>query len=343
MRVLTTFINKLFRLSKLWAVGLATVIAALIGGVALLVYYTGGTQYPWPHLVYLPILLAGFSFGIKGGLISGLLAGLLLGPFMPLDVQAGVPQHTLPWLFRLGVLVVIGSSAGFLFEVLEKTINRLVKLQASTLKALSAAVALRNEETQSHSERVAYNAQLVGKAYGLDQGELDALYWAGILHDLGKISTPDSILLKQGKLTEQEYAVIKEHPKVGADLLSSISWDFEPIVEGVLTHHERWDGGGYPRGLRGEEIPVFGRILAVVDVFEALTSKRPYREPFSGEVALEYLVKNRGSQFDPKMVEIFVELFKSGKITVYGQPPEMVIAPPGILRFKPVERILARK
>src|SRR5690606_13984378 len=128
-----------------------------------------------------------------------------------------------------------------------------------------------------HCERVAQNAVSVGRVLGLPTNDLKALYWAGLLHDLGKIGVPEDILRKPGRLTGDEYTVMKRHARLGYEILMTVSSAFEELAEGVYTHHERFDGAGYPRGLKGEDIPIFGRILAVVDVFEAVTSERPYR------------------------------------------------------------------
>ena len=301
---------------------------ALLFVIAFIVYTSGGTKNARPHLAYLPIILAAFSFGIPGGLVSGMVAGLVLGPWMPMDVELAIYQQQSSWLFRLFFFMTIGGVAGLLFEVLGNTIEQLVEAEASMLRALSTTVSLRNKDTGNHSERVAYNALLVGKAMGLALADLQGLYWAAILHDLGKIATPEEILVKPGKLTPEEYSVIKQHPQIGADLLRSISDDFEPVIQGVLAHHERWDGMGYPYGQQGEEIHIFGRVLAVVDVFEALTSKRPYRGPLLPEDAVNYICENRGSHFDPGIVDVFMDLYNQGKILIHGRPPDIEVAPP---------------
>ena len=133
-----------------------------------------------------------------------------------------------------------------------------------------------------------------------------------MLHDLGKIAVPEFVLQKQGRLSEEEFSEIRRHPSYGADLLASVSTEFRPIADVVRAHHERWDGQGYPLGLHTDEIPLMARIIAIVDVFEALTSERPYREPMGPEHALEYIRNGAGTQFDPRIVPLFESLYERG-------------------------------
>lgn len=303
----------------------------LVGGLAVLVLIalstwlvavTGGTQYPYLHLLYLPMTLAAFLFGVPGGVATGMLAGLSVGPWMPLDTEAGVAQETSAWLYRSMFFVLVGATVGYMATQLAKRTQKLADTYARTLKSFAALVALRDEQTNGHCERVAHNACVLGEALGLPKPELEALYWAGILHDLGKVGTRVEILLKPGKLTPAEYEEIKRHAAQGAELLLSIAEDFRPIAAGIRSHHERWDGQGYPDRLAGEVIPLFGRILAVVDVFEALTSKRPYRDPLPVEEALAYLEREKGKHFDPNLVALFQKLYRQGAICVSGEQPE---------------------
>ena len=135
-----------------------------------------------------------------------------------------------------------------------------------------------------------------------------------MLHDLGKIAIPEYVLLKDGPLTDAEYTEVKRHPDFGAELLASVSREFSQIAEVVRAHHERWDGLGYPYHLKGETIPLMSRIISVVDVFEALTSRRPYRQPMYPAEALSHLHANAGKQFDPNLVTIFDICFSRGDI-----------------------------
>jgi len=147
----------------------------------------------------------------------------------------------------------------------------------------------------------------VAEAMGCDEAERESLRIAGILHDVGKIAIPDSVLLKPDRLTDEEYAIIKKHPTIGESILQSIVI-FENERNIILHHHERWDGRGYPDGLAGEDIPFLARILCVVDSYDAMTNTRPYRKAMRVEDAIMELLKNRNTQFDEKVVDCFVKL-----------------------------------
>jgi HD-GYP domain-containing protein (c-di-GMP phosphodiesterase class II) len=135
------------------------------------------------------------------------------------------------------------------------------------------------------------------------------------LHDIGKIGVPDSILNKPSKLSEEEQALMRNHPKVGLKIIGGIEL-FKPAIPFIIAHHEYYDGSGYPKGLKGEEIPIEGRILAVVDTFDAILSDRPYRKGSSLERAVSELLKNRGTQFDPQVVDVFLEVLRQNKAEV---------------------------
>ncbi len=177
---------------------------------------------------------------------------------------------------------------------------------AAAIRSLAAAVDAKDRYTHGHSERVTYYAVEICEQMGMSDELLDAVRVAGLLHDLGKIGVPDTILNKAGSLTQDERGQINEHPSVGANILRRAP-QLEQIVPGVLFHHERWDGHGYPDGLKGEAIPLVARILAVADAFDAMTSDRPYRKGMSIEAAVMELRANSGKQFDPALVEQFID------------------------------------
>ena len=139
------------------------------------------------------------------------------------------------------------------------------------------------------------------------------MYISGLLHDIGKIAVPEAILNKPGKLTDEEFEIMKSHPTRGAEIIGPLSLDDE-IVHGVLHHHERWDGKGYPQGLAGEDIPMMAAVMAVGDAFDAMTTDRPYRKGMSKEDAIAEVRKNKGTQFHPDAADAMVELFEEGKI-----------------------------
>lgn len=175
----------------------------------------------------------------------------------------------------------------------------------SAIKVLAAAIDARDPYTRNHSENVSRYALLIGKHFGLDNEQLELLHMAARLHDIGKIGVPDCVLEKPASLTEDELKLVKTHPQVGVSIIRG-SQNLDLILPGILYHHERYDGTGYPSGLAQEEIPLFARIIAVADAFDALTSNRPYRKGFSISKAIEVLKNNSGTQFDPKVVEAFL-------------------------------------
>src|SRR5689334_1271876 len=187
---------------------------------------------------------------------------------------------------------------------LDKALNSLEGAYRSTLKALTAALETRDSETHGHSERVVTYSLRLGREYGLSSEEMKALEFGSLLHDIGKIGVPDSILRKPAKLTEEEWVRMREHPLHGQQILRGIEF-LQGAARVVAQHHEKWDGTGYPLGLRREEIDINARIFAVADAFDAITSDRVYRRGKSYEAAAQELDDWAGRQFDPKVVEAF--------------------------------------
>ncbi len=177
----------------------------------------------------------------------------------------------------------------------------------STLYAFVTALEVRDLYTRKHSTRVAKYADLIAAEMGCNEEEMDIINFAGSLHDIGKIGIRDDILLKPGRLTDEEYEEIKAHPVIGADIISKLGlWDRE--MEIIRHHHERFDGTGYPDGLMGKDIPKLARILCVADSFDAMASDRAYRKRMPKKQVLEIIMKNSGSQFDPKVVDAFLNV-----------------------------------
>jgi len=187
---------------------------------------------------------------------------------------------------------------------LDRALNSLEGAYRSTLKALTAALETRDSETHGHSERVVTYSLRLGREYGLSSEDMKSLEFGSLLHDIGKIGVPDSILRKPAKLTEEEWVRMREHPVHGQQILRGIEF-LQGAARVVAQHHEQWDGSGYPFGLRGEEIDVCARIFAVADAFDAITSDRVYRRGKSYEAAAQELDDWAGRQFDPKVVEAF--------------------------------------
>lgn len=176
-----------------------------------------------------------------------------------------------------------------------------------TIRSLIKALEMRDMETEGHSERVVAASLFIGKRLGVLDEELDKLVLGSYLHDIGKIGVPDSILHKPGELTSDEEAIIRSHVEKGLEIIGTIEF-LRPAAEVVRYHHEKWDGSGYGIGLRGTEIPLTARIFAVVDVFDALISERPYRSPMTFEAAKTTIFQGRGSHFDPAVVDLFMAI-----------------------------------
>lgn len=188
-------------------------------------------------------------------------------------------------------------------------VQRLQQVSLETVGALANAIEARDNYTGGHSERVGWLATLTGSALGLPPGDLQILESSGLLHDVGKIGIPEHILNKPGELTPEEFRQIKRHPRLGYDVLRPVS-SLKPVLDAVLYHHENHDGSGYPEGLTGEEIPLPARILHVVDIFDALTSTRSYRERLGIDQALELLAKGSGQTTDPAVTSAFIRAFR---------------------------------
>ena len=187
---------------------------------------------------------------------------------------------------------------------LDRALNSLEAAYRSTLKALTAALETRDSETHGHSERVVSYSLRLGREYGLSSEEMKSLEFGSLLHDIGKIGVPDSILRKPAKLTEEEWVRMREHPLHGQQILRGIEF-LQGAARVVAQHHEKWDGTGYPLGLRNEDIDICARIFAVADAFDAITSDRVYRRGKPYEAAAQELDDWAGRQFDPKVVEAF--------------------------------------
>jgi putative nucleotidyltransferase with HDIG domain len=188
--------------------------------------------------------------------------------------------------------------------------NDLKELFVGSLKALTSSIDAKDQYTRGHSERVAFISKWIAEQLaaveGLDEEQVHKVYLAGLLHDIGKMGVDEAVLRKQGRLTDEEFARIKEHPTIGAGILGGIK-QMREIVPGVLSHHERCDGKGYPNGLEGEQIPVIARIISLADSFDAMTSKRTYRDAMTLEQALEEVGRGLGTQFDEKIGRLFLE------------------------------------
>ena len=195
-------------------------------------------------------------------------------------------------------------------DELSDTYEKLEKAYLDSIETLRYTVEAKDPYTRGHSDRVAEYSVLIGEKLGLSEEDLRTLRIGGLFHDIGKIGIPDSILLKESKLTDDEYSQIKNHPTIGAHILQNATI-FQDILPIVKHHHERYDGNGYPSRLKGEEIPYFARIAAVADTFDAMTSKRTYRNAIPLEEVKEEIKRCEGTQFDPNIAETFLEILNT--------------------------------
>ncbi len=217
-----------------------------------------------------------------------------------------IRQQTLKLLYILSSFFSLSLENAYLFEDLKKS-------YFDTIRAVANSVEARDAYTRGHSNRVAEISKIIAAEMGWGRRDLEMIDWGGVLHDLGKVGISDSILNKPGKLTDEEFAIMKSHPSIGAQIIGGIAF-LEPLMPYIAQHHERYDGRGYPAGFKGEEIAIQGRLLAIADTYDAMTSDRPYRKGLAAQIAYDEILKCTGTQFDPVLVRAFEKAFKAGKI-----------------------------
>ena len=239
---------------------------------------------------------------IAKGQLQGVLETFNRKPITVDDEQIG-------FLETLATQAAIAIDNSRLFSDLERSNFELEMAYDATIEGWSLALELRDQETEGHTLRVADMTVRLAQAMGVKERELLHMRRGSLLHDIGKMGVPDKILLKPGELFEDEWELMKQHPTYAFEMLWPIEF-LRPALDIPYCHHERWDGTGYPRQLRGEQIPLSARIFAVVDVWDALTSDRPYRDAWSEQDALKYIRTNAGKHFDPRVVEVFLDFLK---------------------------------
>jgi putative nucleotidyltransferase with HDIG domain len=223
----------------------------------------------------------------------------------------------------LELLAAIGNQAGVAMHRV-RLMGELERLLLDTIKAIAATIDARDGYTHRHSERVAALTSQLAKELGLTEAERRTAELSALLHDVGKIAVPDSILNKPGKLTPEEFAEMQKHPVHGARILGNIqSETVKAVLPGVQYHHERWDGTGYPEGLKAEAIPFLGRLLGVADFFDAVTSTRAYRDAIPADEAIEMVKKASGKHFDPAVAAAAIRLYDRGAFNVDSPPSEI--------------------
>ncbi|MCM3720595.1 MULTISPECIES: HD-GYP domain-containing protein [Solibacillus] len=263
--------------------------------------YTSGNLVEVIFILFSPIFVnKKFTYYVTFGLI---IKYALVGLFIQSPIV----------LFPVIIMMVCSFIA---FILLHRILNYIKALKYSydeqlegIVKGVIATLELKDPYTRGHSERVAAYAMNMAEATGrFKPSELNNYYYACLLHDIGKVNIPDAILTKPGKLTDEEFEIIKTHPVVGAEAIRDVE-GIADNIDVITHHHERWDGKGYPDGLAGENIPFLARVTAVADAFDAMTSSRSYRPALEFEVAYQRIIDGQGSQFDPQMVKLFKQIY----------------------------------
>ena len=292
----------------------AGVVALVVFAIASAHFVTPAGQHGWhwvhillQKLFYLPILMAASRFGLGGTLLT---TGAVSSVFI-IHVLLDWGGYRMAQADQVGEIAsfwVIALTSSLLFRRERRALQETAEAHRDTIAALASSLDLREHETALHSKRVQEYALLLARRLGIKEGDtLGGLEMGALLHDVGKIGVPDGVLLKKGGLTEEERDGIRRHPELGASLLQRI-----PFLSGareiVESHHEKFDGSGYPKGLKGDQIPIGARIFAVADVFDALTTDRPYKAALSYRRAAGMIARERALHFDPEVVEAFLKI-----------------------------------
>jgi putative nucleotidyltransferase with HDIG domain len=263
------------------------------------------------------IILTSFLFSKRGSLIMTMftIGSVVFVYFLVKSSSRETPEFSneTQLVVIITLLVVTGALLWIIMENWERILMNLRNTYDLTLIGWAKALEYRHQETEGHSRRVTELSVILAKELGVSGRELLHIRRGALLHDIGKMAIPDSILLKEDTLTEDEWEITKKHPYFARDLLQKISF-LEPAIDIPYSHHERWDGTGYPDGLSGEAIPFGARIFSVVDVWDAMNSDRPYRPSWSDAETRAYLLEQSGKMFDPQVVRVFLALIDEGKV-----------------------------
>ncbi len=265
------------------------------------------TRSPFPAHATTEGFVSGYAASM---VVDGQITGVLeIGHRASLELDA----EGVAFLETLAGQGAIALATFRLLTDLERSNEALVRAYDETLAGWGYALELRDGETRGHTQRVTELTVRLAEAFGITDEALTQIRRGAMLHDIGKLGVPDSILLKRGRLTDEEWAVMRKHPIYAYQWLRPIAY-LSPALSIPYCHHERWDGHGYPRGLKGDEIPFEARLFAVVDVWDALCSERPYHLPWSLEQVRAYLIEHAGSHFDPEVVAMFLQVVDDGDV-----------------------------
>ena len=291
----------------------------------MITYASGGWTSPFASLFFLVITVSALRFGAVGSVLCASLVALLYltaGAVAPLQEGRTITIFTseriviFQRLFLFVVVAVLGSVMARAVSAHQELVTRRdveAKLMTEVNMALANAIEAKDSYTRGHSERLAKIAGACAERMGLPRDEVAAVRLGAILHDVGKIGIPDRILRQSMALTEDEMAWMRRHPQIGADIIGPVE-GLHHVAPLIRHHHEKWDGTGYPKGLKGEEIPLGSRIISVADAFEAMVADRIYRPSLGLSKALEEIKGGRGTHFDPKVVDAFLEMIANDTV-----------------------------
>lgn len=291
-----------------------------IAGMAVLAFVVvrlaGGSPQPLNHLGYAPILLAAYLYGGRGGFIAGIGLAFLLGR---LPIMLGLPgtESLGSTMIRSLFFVGVGTLTGLLFDrtriardgLYSATVT-IASREHEAMIALARGAEAKDMDTADHVVRVQTLSQILATSSGMEEMRASHVGWSAMLHDVGKLHVPDKILVKPGPLTAAEWKIMRKHTIWGAEILAHGD-GFEIARTIARSHHENWDGSGYPDGLRTGGIPLEARIVRIADTFDAITNRRPYKEAQTEEWALEELDRFAGKQFDPHLVRLFIDAMRT--------------------------------
>ena len=273
-----------------------------------------GAALPQNYLVHTSWVTRTQIFIALGAFIALILAigfRLANGISKPLESLAKASEEVAAGNYVIGLespgsneVAVLTTSFNHMLKSLRISQSELMEAYDNSLEGWSRALSLRDHDTDDHSRRVVVLTLKLAKLFDLNETDLESIRRGALLHDIGKVGIPDEILQKTGPLSDEEWIIMKKHPLYAAEMLQPINF-MQESLEIPLYHHEKWDGTGYPHGLKRDAIPLSARIFAVADVYDALLSKRPYRDAWTKEEALHYLSENSGKHFDPQVIDLF--------------------------------------
>jgi len=288
---------------------MAALFVLSIIAVTVLEYLLPDLQRLLVNLYFVPIVAAGYQWRVCGALLGSLIAllchGILLAHSPDFQGRVG-DEFAQVIAIRALIFMFVGLVTAIASIEYSRLIQRIRRYEADTISALARAIDAKDHYTHDHSGNVAEYAVLIARQLGMGEEEVALVRFKGLMHDVGKIGIEESILNKPGRLTREEFERMKQHVKIGVDILDRVD-DLDPLIDGAHHHHERLDGSGYPLGLKAEDLSLHDKILAIADAYDAMTADRPYRKAMPQSEALLELKRCAGLQFDRELVYAFID------------------------------------